>query len=569
MKRTGILAMILTASLIQSGWGAIPRTMSYQGVLNDASGNPVANGSYSITFTVYDSLGSSQWSKNLSVQVTGGLFSVILGKTSPLPDPFPEKAELGINVEGTDMGTQALTATPYSLASRRAAVAANADSLGQSPAAAYALDNEVGSIVLANDGHNSGLDADLLDGQHGSYYRDADLLDGQDGSYYRDADLLDGQHGSYYRDAGSIISGQLGTAYFSAFTDLANEFKLNNDDTNDLLTRGQSDTRYWMSGGNSLTTTGIFGSSTNYAIDFRVNNARALRLEPNGTSPNVIGGYSGNTVAVGIYGAVIGGGGSSGQVNQVSDIYGTIGGGVSNTVSNNYGTLGGGYNNGVSGQNATVAGGDNNNAIGTSTAICGGSLNSASNTASTIGGGYSNTANNSYATVAGGTSNLASGIGAAVGGGIGNTASGQESAVGGGSDNEASGSQSTVGGGEYNKATQVYSTVPGGVYNEATGQSSFAAGTNAHADDNYAVVIAATSDMVPTPTYAVYSGGQEQMVLRADGGLYITNIAETAPSSLNIIEVKQNSSSDPVADAWTTYSSRRWKTNIQPIEGAL
>jgi hypothetical protein len=37
----------------------------------------------------------------------------------------------------------------------------------------------------------------------------------------------------------------------------------------------------------------------------------------------------------------------------------------------------------------------------------------------------------------------------------------------------------------------------------------------------------------------------------------------------NILTVRQNSTTDPIADAWTTYSSRRWKTNIKPIEGAL
>jgi len=37
----------------------------------------------------------------------------------------------------------------------------------------------------------------------------------------------------------------------------------------------------------------------------------------------------------------------------------------------------------------------------------------------------------------------------------------------------------------------------------------------------------------------------------------------------NILTVQQNSATDPIADAWTTYSSRRWKTNIQPIAGAL
>jgi hypothetical protein len=29
------------------------------------------------------------------------------------------------------------------------------------------------------------------------------------------------------------------------------------------------------------------------------------------------------------------------------------------------------------------------------------------------------------------------------------------------------------------------------------------------------------------------------------------------------------SDTDPVADAWTTYSSRRWKRDIEPIEGSL
>lgn len=42
-----------------------------------------------------------------------------------------------------------------------------------------------------------------------------------------------------------------------------------------------------------------------------------------------------------------------------------------------------------------------------------------------------------------------------------------------------------------------------------------------------------------------------------------------APIPDNILTVRQNSETDPIADAWTTYSSRRWKTNIEPIGGAL
>lgn len=44
-------------------------------------------------------------------------------------------------------------------------------------------------------------------------------------------------------------------------------------------------------------------------------------------------------------------------------------------------------------------------------------------------------------------------------------------------------------------------------------------------------------------------------------------IGTTSPG--NILTIQQTSSTDPIADAWTTYSSRRWKENIKPLEGAL
>ena len=44
-------------------------------------------------------------------------------------------------------------------------------------------------------------------------------------------------------------------------------------------------------------------------------------------------------------------------------------------------------------------------------------------------------------------------------------------------------------------------------------------------------------------------------------------IGTTAPG--NILTIQQNSATDPIADGWPVYSSRRWKTNIKPIEGAL
>jgi hypothetical protein len=66
------------------------------------------------------------------------------------------------------------------------------------------------------------------------------------------------------------------------------------------------------------------------ALELRVNGERALRLEPNDTSPNVIGGLSGNAVTAGVVGATIGGGGEWSGTNWVTDHYGTVGGGVNN-----------------------------------------------------------------------------------------------------------------------------------------------------------------------------------------------------------------------------------------------
>ncbi len=44
-------------------------------------------------------------------------------------------------------------------------------------------------------------------------------------------------------------------------------------------------------------------------------------------------------------------------------------------------------------------------------------------------------------------------------------------------------------------------------------------------------------------------------------------IGTTSPG--NILSVVQSSATDPIADAWTTYSSRRWKTNITPLSQSL
>ena len=90
MRRTLVwsLTFIVAALAFVGAATGAPSTVSYQGRLTSSSGTPVADGSYSITFSIWtDSVaGSMIWSESQTVQVTGGggLFSTQLGGLQPL-----------------------------------------------------------------------------------------------------------------------------------------------------------------------------------------------------------------------------------------------------------------------------------------------------------------------------------------------------------------------------------------------------------------------------------------------------------------------------------------------------
>jgi hypothetical protein len=47
------------------------------------------------------------------------------------------------------------------------------------------------------------------------------------------------------------------------------------------------------------------------------------------------------------------------------------------------------------------------------------------------------------------------------------------------------------------------------------------------------------------------------------------NVGIGTDSPSNILTLPKGTATDPIADAWTTYSSRRWKTNIKTIDKPL
>jgi Chaperone of endosialidase len=148
----------------------------------------------------------------------------------------------------------------------------------------------------------------------------------------------------------------------------------------DLLD-GLNSSGFWQLGGNAGTTPGtdFLGTSDNQALELKVNGQRALRLEPDATSPNVIGGFSGNSAAAGVFGATIAGGGETGFPNTVSANFGSVGGGLGNTASAPASAVAGGASNTASGNGfSTVAGGNANTASGNLSTVAGGTLNTAS-----------------------------------------------------------------------------------------------------------------------------------------------------------------------------------------------
>jgi len=94
----GPIASRLTAATTASS----KTTINYQGYLTDSNGNPVDNSALQMAFRLYDveSGGTALWSETQSdVAVNDGLFSVLLGKNTPIPvDVLANHSDLWLGI---------------------------------------------------------------------------------------------------------------------------------------------------------------------------------------------------------------------------------------------------------------------------------------------------------------------------------------------------------------------------------------------------------------------------------------------------------------------------------------
>jgi|GEM_PF-2219485 len=121
LKYRIFVVSVLVAVLAAAIQAAPTQPISYQGRLTNTVGSPVANGTYNVTFAIYDdpSSGSLLWKENQDVTISGGLFSTLLGSVTPFdPALFKEFPRyLGITIDaGSEMSPRILMASvPYAL----------------------------------------------------------------------------------------------------------------------------------------------------------------------------------------------------------------------------------------------------------------------------------------------------------------------------------------------------------------------------------------------------------------------------------------------------------------------
>ena len=117
MKKNYLLVLALCAMAIFQA--KAQAKLSIQGTVQNFNGSAVENGEYDITFKLYetDAGGTAIWQETRTVNVNGGVYSILLGEETPLDAPFNTVYYLGITLPGgPELTPRAqLTSSPYAL----------------------------------------------------------------------------------------------------------------------------------------------------------------------------------------------------------------------------------------------------------------------------------------------------------------------------------------------------------------------------------------------------------------------------------------------------------------------
>ncbi|HEY3414847.1 MAG TPA: hypothetical protein VGM51_17565, partial [Armatimonadota bacterium] len=116
-----VATLIVLVTISCPAQAAVPRTIAFQGILNNATGAHLPDGPYSATFRLYDSLtgGNLLWTETKTVTAGKGSFSTALGDTGAIPASlqFDQPYWLDVQIGGDPAMTPRvpLGASPYAL----------------------------------------------------------------------------------------------------------------------------------------------------------------------------------------------------------------------------------------------------------------------------------------------------------------------------------------------------------------------------------------------------------------------------------------------------------------------
>lgn len=396
MTRRAIAGILLVCAAAFTTYAAVPTSMTVQGKLTDASGNPLPAGPKNFTFKIFDAAvgGGQFWpdaggENQVITTATDGTWVGLVGAVIPiLSDAFADTSRwLEITVDGTTLPRVRLVTGPY------------AYRVGTVDGASG---GKITSKLSIGPGHtNSGIDAFVAGNSNSVTSGGATVSGGANNSVSGFAGAIGG--GQLNRVGANY--GTVGGGYADAAAGIGSA----------------------VAGGEANAALGdyatIGGGQQNRATQLETTIGGGSDNRASGVA-STIGGGRGDT-ALGSF-STIGGGIRNWCFGQST----TIGGGSENRTDADYATIGGGLRN-YAAFASTVGGGQSNLATATNGAtIAGGTSNMADGSFSTIGGGYNNYTYGTSATVSGGggsadaDSNVARGLGATIPGGRRNRANG-------------------------------------------------------------------------------------------------------------------------------------------------